>query len=178
MSVHTEQNPAASDARIDGAPREKLRELSEKATPGRWRFVGRPGMMTAYIQSQHVRHPNANGSWADVASAVANNYDNEANAAFIVACVNYVRDALAGRSEATKASLPDDATGGEADRRDELEDLRSQLLREQLRASVLLESARAYLEAVDQGGGSIRERTTRRIDTYINLRNAIEEASK
>ena len=80
-----------------------LRELSEKATPGRWRYVGRPKMLTAYIQSQHVRHPNANGSWADVASAVANNYDNEANAAFIVACVNYVRDMLASQDHAPSA---------------------------------------------------------------------------
>ncbi len=60
------------------------RELLAGVTPGPWRVAReRPGL-NPFIQSQHVRHPNATGAWADVAAVNANNYDNEVNAAHIV----------------------------------------------------------------------------------------------
>lgn len=66
----------------------KLREALAKATPGPWRCSTPPDGGYPYIQSQHVRHPNANGRWADVGRCAANNYDNENNASLIVLAIN------------------------------------------------------------------------------------------
>lgn len=62
----------------------KLKKLEAAATPGPWRSSEPPEGGYPYIQSQHVRHPNNRGQWADVGRCAANNYDNEVNAEFIV----------------------------------------------------------------------------------------------
>lgn len=78
---------------------EALGKLLEEATPGPWRASKSPyAVASIYIQSRHVRRENATGRWADVGVCNANNYDNPANAALIVALANAAPALLAQAS--------------------------------------------------------------------------------
>lgn len=79
-----------------------LRELGEKATPGPWKWCNhassgkKSGILTIGMENPYVmcvREPGNEQAFADI---------TEANADFIVACVNFVRDTLVRTVEGEK----------------------------------------------------------------------------
>lgn len=58
-----------------------LEKVARAATPGEWRSASPKDSGTIFIQSREVRHPNAEGRWADVAmvSKICWDYDKDAD---------------------------------------------------------------------------------------------------